>query len=717
MKNRTKFIVLISSVLLVLTIGFLLVTNRFNADVIMGPFYNIGILGSGSTITSGTQTATNPVDVNGIIDSHITAGSLFSSAPPEQGVQDFDQILAFNVPQSIATMSIREAMETDCVVLFTDKYKPGDVTSNTTMSSPILLDVSDNETCSIEISDFVSHPESKPQPWTSFTLSGRHYYEDEVDVTLPTAYKSTSGSNTGSEVQKSGRSISIGFTASISSMDSKWQSTGTHLTNISGEFSTSVVLDMSGSEDLLKGAMNTRNLDPGYANFWRVTSSGRASLDMAGTFKLDNFVQPEGPDDYRWEQLLDVRDAIKFTKLDFCPSECQISIREELDIKAKRNDIAVSGTIYSKADHQEVYTGTGGSDPEAKKIFWKTLKLDQSDKRNWDQNMRYTNGSLSHYIGSIDSVGTIFPLLKNKDRITSNVSKNIKITYPTIMMMMNSLTRTYNASTNKKEVNWDGTLTRSGTSIVSDCYRAGTSASSCGTQTGVFDSLSPLIKITSPQSQAGQRAEDPFSSMSLAPYLTSMYGPGGLYVPGLFTASYNLKNNIATIATRPAKSLPTKLYLFKSYAEGDVALTPKATKPVYDWAEALKTKIDSVVIVDTSSPSKLKTAFSNLENGSWVVNIGHGLPDGLMAGEEDFVSYKEIKRILGAKGVKIDVFAGETCYSGRSNIANTTIGSVGVGMSDLSTTLGTVIGIGSHSWNYSVSDLVAALNEIVEKSE
>ncbi len=101
-------------------------------------------------------------------------------------------------------------------------------------------------------------------------------------------------------------------------------------------------------------------------------------------------------------------------------------------------------------------------------------------------------------------------------------------------------------------------------------------------------------------------------------------------------------------------------------------------------------------------------AFNKIPNNSWVLNVGHGTPLGLMAGKY-FVSYLELKSIIEKKNLKIDGFTGITCYFGRSSLGQRVIGSLGLGATGggINFPLGRIVGFGTNSWNLTADDILS----------
>ena len=107
-------------------------------------------------------------------------------------------------------------------------------------------------------------------------------------------------------------------------------------------------------------------------------------------------------------------------------------------------------------------------------------------------------------------------------------------------------------------------------------------------------------------------------------------------------------------------------------------------------------------------------AFAGLPDGEgvWVINVGHGSPGGLGAGD-DYIAYSEIDEILSQKVFRLDIFTGFTCYLGRSNIsANQVVGAVGVvyGAGARETIMpGCVLGLGDNPWHMTADSLIRRL--------
>lgn len=747
MKKRTKIVLFTSAILLVVICGYLIKTNRFNADMVMSPIYKMNIPGIGTgpvSPPSPTASAQKPLtedQITSLVDAHIKETGTYASALMPELSKYPNPPLGFYSPMEFANIELYDKLiNADCIKLFYEKHSPEQ--TRLTDKYEIKIPGGGGDVCKYTISVISPSLGSAPQSSKEITLTGSYNIIDTSEVVLPSNYKNPSIKNTGSETRNFSIDITFESVAKLYSKNDKWALKSPAIHKVYGSYSSLNRYDMTGSEDLFKSA-EARN-DPIIKNIspdstWKAKTVGSVDFGADGTFELNKFKRPVGDFEeicnigedaakcyalmQEWkQQFMLVDQSIKLTKLEFCPNGCKISIEENLDIESKQDKTFPKGTITSEVNHKETYTGFGQSDLAAKSISWKSLVLDKTDNRKWSQSLTYANGKHVEYYGSNLTEGRLQPLTLQlatgkKMNIDSTVIRDITITdNPSSKVMISSRRE---ARIYKKEKNIDGAVTASGTSYSLTRYGANPPYE----EIGVFDNPDGSVKLTAPVSMKGRRVSDPFFLSDISPYTSNIYNSGTAYVPGLFTASYKATETLATISTRSAKLLPEKLYVFRSYDKSDPVLLPAVMSYIDIWLKTLAAKGITVVNVDTNSPIKLKNAFANAKTGDWIFNLGHGLPTGLVAGFEinkvkgsNIVSYKDIQSILKKKGVRIDVFSGISCYSGRAGLASTVIGPTGVGIAILGETLGNTMGIGGNSWNMTIDDVESALNEIIAKT-
>jgi len=183
-----------------------------------------------------------------------------------------------------------------------------------------------------------------------------------------------------------------------------------------------------------------------------------------------------------------------------------------------------------------------------------------------------------------------------------------------------------------------------------------------------------------------------------------------------------------------------------------------AVKATLDQVRAVHPNVN-IQYVSTRTKKDFLSAVENLPNGAWVINIGHGDAQGnlmlnyLAWGTDPYFQYSrwykqthnvmfddnepeygttnslriypdndlypfqtvnmyEITSTLAKKNIKIDVFAGDTCYSARMPIADIVIGSVGLGYhDDYGQTIGGLFGVAGNSFNQTTSGVLSAISE------
>jgi hypothetical protein len=432
---------------------------------------------------------------------------------------------------------------------------------------------------------------------------------------------------------------------------------------------------------------------------WQNISRGFLEGIISGSWGLANY-------DHR-------KYRINLDKFEFCPNKCEISIEENLNVEAEKiitaNDRR-QGPIKIKQRHFEKFVGNGKTNLKTGSIFWQNVTINKQDERQWDRKIDYVmpNGEKyrwSYYSGNIFSVARLKPN-DNFNFVSTKAYKDLlfdqvlPISQPSDNISY--LKTTKQAILDKYEERTNENISRQGNGIVQI-----SSPGSSRSISGIYDNLSPLMKVTSPKEMANQRI-DPieYTNPQERVYdISSVLGPGGYYVPGFFTVTYG--NPTTTVVTsKPIKLLPKTIVVFWSFKEGDLTFSPIVKIKINNFIDWLKSRGVNVIQFRTNSREKFLNAFKQIPNGSWLFNIGHGYLTGLSAGG-DFIPYYELKSIIEQNNIRIDTFSGITCFSGRSPLGEKVIGSLGVMLNDpinLSG-LGRIIGFGNNPWNLTIADL------------
>ncbi len=453
-------------------------------------------------------------------------------------------------------------------------------------------------------------------------------------------------------------------------------------------------INMTGHEDLQYWLPTTL---PGAAG-------QKITIDPQSTWKVDTEGQVNGA------IAFSKKGAYKITQLAFCPQQCSVTTKEEQDLKATSSG-SVTGTITAHTLHQENYTGTGTGDPTTGELHWnQDLQIGKIDDRDWKHDLK-GNQETWAYTGSIKSTADIKPFQDYSNIITKALKDlSYTVSYPSGYSGgrggTQSLTRTVH--TNTEDTNLNSDITRKGDGSV--VYQGSDTIS------GTYDNKNDPYKkcqfdmfITSPEGQKGN-CIDPFSSVPQR-FVQSYLRP--LSVPGQFSARQT--KDAAVIGSRPLKAVPNKIVVFKSFLDDDVAVTQEDFKKLAPFFEQAK-QLGAEVIgpLDTTSAPKMIAALGDIKNNSWLVNVGHGNPVGLKAGK-DTVPYWLINNILHQKQVKLDVFAADSCYSGRSTFAETVIAPLleGWRQDNDNLNVGSVIGFGANGFNYTTQDIANQLRALL----
>ncbi len=404
--------------------------------------------------------------------------------------------------------------------------------------------------------------------------------------------------------------------------------------------------------------------------------------------------------------------GITLSALEFCPTACTISDTETLHAiatKTGRSD-TVTGKITVDTVHTENYTGTGSADLSTGSVHWNTdLHVTKDDVRKWTHKLADSSSNWT-YIGDIHSTADLKPFLKYS-KLVSDIKKDLDYQATRSMRGVEKGGAHINRHEENSTDNGVTTTIRTGTGSLGSTDNP--------VWSGVYDNqkepyktCDPSLYITSPASLAGQ-CNDPFSS--IASKYTNTYLLNTI-VPGFFTAGYRSEEGKSTtIQSRKTKALPQTITVFTSYLPGDPAYTPELKQTISRFKAQVQAMGVIVKEFSTDSPDKMKAALSDIASGAWVVNLGHGTPAGIYAGE-DLVPWYSIDMILHAKQIKLDVFAADSCFAGHAPLSATIVGSISYGLGGSDATqggIGSVFGIGSNFFHYTANDLTQTLSQML----
>lgn len=474
-----------------------------------------------------------------------------------------------------------------------------------------------------------------------------------------------------------------------------------------GNFSTSYSITVSREEKLLEDRNLNKYISSEYEidptlSYWNFNNGGK--FDFAADGYWDTRLEPKS----------------KITNGKFCDQGCEVDSQETMKIVAKKKGLVdgIKGSIITFQDHKEKVTGKGTMDADGSKHWLPTdegIKVIKDDNRSWKQDLSY-NGNPVKYSGGSTSHAEIYPIQNKSTITTTNNYKNFSaaITTPPLPFMFWELrapTTTYYEAAIKidNQVSRDGTLTEMAGIGSYGTYTKGLFNRSYFK--GIFDVQNPSMKITEGNLYPIGTVKSPFSMPIVEQHAQSYLSRESLKVPGYFTAvSQNAEETIMT--TRPLKSIPKRIAVMRSYLTEDPAFSAQSLVPINNFITDLKAKGAEVTEHNTTSKAAMLSAFNSVSSGSWVINLGHGLPTALAAGKDN-VKYSEIDQILQNKAIKIDVFAADSCFSGHSTLAETVIGSISFGFGTDNLTSGTLFGVGNQAWNYSSTDLANALRKLI----
>lgn len=478
-----------------------------------------------------------------------------------------------------------------------------------------------------------------------------------------------------------------------------------------GDFSISNSISIGSDEKLLepsslsKFASSDYEIDPSLS-YWNFSNTGKLNSSAEGN----------------WDTRLNPKSKIINAK--FCDQGCEIASQETMKIVANKKGLTdgIKGSIITFQDHKEKVFGKGTVDADGHQHWLPNdqgMKVIKDDARSWTQNLSY-NGNPVKYSGGSTSHAEIYPIQNKSTITTTNNYKNFSAVFTTQSFPFfpwrprTSTVDHYDAAINiKKQISQNDTLTKMIGDGSYSTYTEGSSQQASYFK-GVFDVNAPSMRVTEGNLYPIGAVKSPFSMPTVEQYAQSYLSRESLKVPGYFTAvSGDATETI--MSSRPVKTIPKKISVMRSYLKYDKAFTTEAVVPVDNFINEMKNKGAEVTEYDTTSKDKMLNAFVLTSSGSWVINMGHGFPTGLTAGN-DFVKYSEIDRVLKDKAIKIDVLAAESCFAGHASIAETVIGSISVGFGMDRSIAGSLYGVGSQAWNYSAVDLVKALRKLIGSS-
>lgn len=459
-------------------------------------------------------------------------------------------------------------------------------------------------------------------------------------------------------------------------------------------------------------------------------------------------IQAQGMIDYKFNLSINDRKA-EIISINACENSCRMTTTENQEIYASSSiaqQNTVTGDIYSKVTHIETYSGHMIFNNSNKTLRWSDdLLVTKTDDRIFRHNLtrKDENGFISAkwvWEKNVDSVASLRPTQNNysyiKDHVVQNMNiNNFWLTCPNCTQtVQNSQKVLINKTESNTSTNSTSTITREGTGS----YEINNPQSDVEHRyqlprykqyNGVYDNDDTTLKITSAQVR-GYQMTDPDTGSELIgnridpmieidSVFTQSYLPD-LKIPGEFTIK---DNNIAIMTSPKIKALPSNIVVFNSDPEthtvtsGDSVTTGisysglDAVKAVLAQIKVLNPSI-SIRIVNTFSKNAMLTEIKNVPNGAWLINVGHGMPYALQAGN-DLVYYSELSTILNKNNIKLDLFAGNTCFSAHSPLAETIIGSIGVGIvgDPMGQIYGSLFGIGGNSFSRTTADVMSAIME------
>lgn len=413
----------------------------------------------------------------------------------------------------------------------------------------------------------------------------------------------------------------------------------------------------------------------------------------------------------------------------FCDKGCEIE--NTVEVYLVGNKIATTtdkfaGGVVSLANHTEKYSGTMSTLKDTNGHFTGTVKWNpdvkimKNDTRNWKH--KFTNtldtNAYYNYTGNLFSTAELRPFdaAFGKDgysRINTKITKTFQSKLKS--SPLRDIYLTEDISIGKNENTLNGVFTRTGMGIRTSgaSYQATADKSY---QRGIYDNNNDgkMLVTESKGYTLGSRID------LIGDYIKPEYVKSYLdnaAVGGFFTAGYFFKDaNKTVFFSRAVKAIPHDISILLSFPTNDPTFSATEVNKITAFFDNLKKEFNiNVTFYDTNSGPKFQEALRNIPNNSWVVNIGHGGPTGLKFGD-NYYTWSRINNLLSKYQLKFDVFAASSCYSAHANIAQTIIGSVGVGLSrssDLAGGLNTLVGQGGNYFTQTTSQLLDQIRALV----
>lgn len=386
--------------------------------------------------------------------------------------------------------------------------------------------------------------------------------------------------------------------------------------------------------------------------------------------------------------------------------------------ESKSKDKKVSNEVL----HEEVYTGTMFYEKDTGMFKWNDdLLVVKTDNRTFQEKAIFSQAASSEYFESVRSQGDVHPIKGDSEAATKTIRKLYFSQKPPASgpdmpgcQHMEGTIEVELQEARMKGLSYD-TFIRDGTGSVNTTNLE---------LKGIYDKQDALMLVTDPDSMAGQKVE-PFS------YCPAQFIPDvGFrlsfgYVPGMFDAANNFAEvEKIVIATRPVEAVPSVIHVWYSYLDGDPAFTDAQETAVEEFLSDIESKFDGRMVIkrhQTNNLSDMAGALDSLDDGSWLINLGHATSGGLKAGN-DFLPYDEIYRVLKRKQVKLSVAAGDSCFFAYIPIGERVLGSLSYGISGDYLQVGdygalnfnTLLGVGECMFSYTTDDLLKQIGELLK---
>lgn len=534
---------------------------------------------------------------------------------------------------------------------------------------------------------------------TDISITSGYKKNQNIATSFPLVYKSpASGSDFQGDAKLTSGNVDYdfkNFTSSGSYQNNKWTMKAIDMSKITAAGGINAVYEvkLNDSQNLLS-SISSQNADFTFdpKSTWKFTTTGT----LKGSINLKYTSNPTSGTKYN------------ILSATFCPDGCQVTLNENLDIKAQKKGLSdnIKGTIISKATHSETYNGIGAIDATTHRIYWQDLTVKKNDDRSWSHALTYNTNTKVNYSGQTSAKADLQPI-KNLSTITSSVNKTNQVT-SSFTSMKKTIPLSYIAAMNQTEKSVNNKLqSRTGTGSYT--------VNGVTSYNGIYDTISTQLLINnSPTKSYLNTRRNPFSESPVSQYAPAYFQQGSIYVPGFFTALSSTATT-TTLSTPARKDLPANFVVLYSFNKNDSVWNSADKAAISQLITDMKARGVNVTTYQTQTKKAMLDAFSKIPSGSWVLNTGHGLPNGLSAGNE-FTTYAEIMQILKDKQIKIDVFAADSCYAGRAPLSTTVIGSIGPLYTNPSGQILQSPGSLFGNWNLASNDIVAALDKIAKQN-